>query len=78
MRLIKYIHPDFPDAKPFEMGIDLANVSSVMNNRATWDIVMENGQKIRMESTGEGTFHKFLDDCQTAKTMRDLSNERKR
>lgn len=78
MRLIRFIHPDYPDNKPFEMGIDLANVSTVMNNRATWDIVMENGQKIRMEAEGDGTFHKFLDECQAAKARRDLANMNKR
>lgn len=56
MRRIKYIHPDFPNAKPFEMGIDMANVSSALNNKATWDLMMENGQKIRMESEGEERF----------------------
>lgn len=77
MRIITKNDPKYP-GYPFKMAIDLADVSTVLNNRGHWEIKMENGEHIRMVSEGEGPFETFVDECQAAKSKRDLGDAVKR
>jgi hypothetical protein len=77
MRIITKNDPKYP-GYPFKQAIDLANVSSILNNRGHWEIKMENGEEIRMVAEGEGLFESFVDACQAAKTKRDLADTLKR
>lgn len=68
MKILKCVHPSFPNVKPFNFAVDLATIDSVIDNGSEFDITMNNGEKHRI--VREDTFLKLIEQIDEEKEKR--------